>query len=157
MEPDRIYWDSMVFVHRIQKTPEHIEILRSITRRAEMGEILIVTSSFTMCEVACLSAGGHDDDTQEKMIAEFFENPFIRTVQVDRRVARISRDIIRVLPNTPGKDAVHLASAVLTRCSELQTYDKKHLINKSMQYGAPPMPISRPRYPGGQPPLLHVE
>lgn len=72
--------------------------------------------------------------------------------QVDRRVGEMARDVIRVL-RIPGKDAVHVASAVLTRCSEIHTYDERHLLKKSEMYGSPPLRIVKPNWPGGLPPL----
>jgi len=153
MEIERVYWDAVTFVHRIQKTPEHIDVLRTITDLAERGRLQIVTSTFTLCEVACLWLGEHPDDVQERMIRDFFENPYILPRQIDRRVSNMARDVVRVL-RIPGKDAVHVASAVLTDCKELQTYDHKHLLRKSGLYGNPPLKIAKPDWPGGQAPLI---
>ena len=149
MAIERVYWDSVTFVHRIQQTPEHIDILRAISDEAERGKLEIVTSTFTLCEVACLWLGSHADDVQERMIRDFFENPYILLRQVDRRVAELSREIVRTL-KIPGKDAVHVASAVATDCDELQTYDEKHLLRKTGLYGTPPLKIVKPNWPGGQ-------
>ena len=44
-------WDSAVFIHRLEATPNQIEILRHVTDRAERGELKIATSAFTLCEV----------------------------------------------------------------------------------------------------------
>lgn len=85
MPNNRLYWDSMVFIHRISRYPEHIAVLEHITTQAEKGETLIVTSAFTMAEVAMLSDGSSDEE-QEQAIENFFENDFIRLIPVDRRI-----------------------------------------------------------------------
>ena len=46
-----IYWDTAVIIHRIQATPEYIDILREITDAAERGEVKIVLSAFVVAEV----------------------------------------------------------------------------------------------------------
>lgn len=124
-----IYWDSCVFIHRIERTPEHIGILEKITDAAERGEIAIVTSSFTLCEVAKI----HKDDPsmlpeqQERLIVDFFENPYINLRSVDRFVGQKSREILRFKPSIKGKDAVHLATAFHHGVPSFQTYDDRLL------------------------------
>jgi len=53
MPSDRaaVYWDSCVFISRIQGDPERIDLLRQLTSLAEKGKLLIVTSVLTIAEV----------------------------------------------------------------------------------------------------------
>ena len=47
----KVYWDSCVFIDRIQRTPGRIAVLEEITNAAEAHEIEIITSNFTIAEV----------------------------------------------------------------------------------------------------------
>jgi len=149
---ERIYWDANVFTYRLARRPDCIQILEHITDRAERGEVEIVTSTFTLVEV-CKIEGIDDKDEQERMIAEFFENPYILLQQVDRYVAQTSREIIRNFSGIKPKDAIHIASAIRAGASVLHTYDGNHLIPKSGKIGKPPLTIESPSWKNGQPPL----
>jgi len=150
-----VYWDSDVFIHRLEGTPDKIDILRHITDRAEQGELRIATSAFALCEVAKLE-GLPLPDEQERMIVEFFDNPYIVVVQVDRFVALKSRDITRRF-GLKGKDAVHVASALLAPASVMHTYDESHILKLNGLVGDPPLRIERPGWKAGQPPLPRLE
>ena len=130
MPSNRLYWDSVVFIHRLSRHPEYIPVLEHITTKAEKSEVLIVTSAFTMAEVAMLS-NGSTDEAQEKAIEDFFENDFIRIIPVDRRIAKKAREILRAYPGVKGKDAIHLATACVTPgIAIMHTYDRA-LLNKN--------------------------
>lgn len=127
MPSKRLYWDSMVFIYRLNKHTQYLPVLEHITQQAEKGEVTIVTSAFTTVEVGKLPNGGNEDE-QEKAISDFFENDFIRIIPVDRRVARKSREIMRLFPGVKGKDAVHLATACVTPgVAIMHTYDNELL------------------------------
>src|SRR5947208_24728 len=116
--PERIYWDSMMFNHRIAGNHADIALLKDITDRAEKGDIEIATSTFTFCEVAKIQPDPTNPKAlsnadQEKMIVEFFQNDFIIPVQLDRRISIITRDIVRSFASVKAKDAIHIASAII--------------------------------------------
>jgi len=146
----RPYWDSSAFISRIQRTAGRIEVLEHITGRAEEGEVEIVTSAFTLCEVAKGDESVLPED-QEKMIVNFFENPYILIQQVDAFVAARTRDIVRGFGLKPA-DALHVASALAASVSEMHTYDATHLLPRDGQIDA--LRIRQPSWQGGQPPLV---
>ena len=49
---ERVYWDSDVFISFLQKHPERYGVLRQLIECAENGEVEIVASAFSLCEVA---------------------------------------------------------------------------------------------------------
>lgn len=135
MPSNRLYWDSMVFIHRLSRHPDYIPVLEHITNKAEKSEVLIVTSAFTMAEVAMLPDGSTDEE-QEKAIEDFFENDFIRIIPVDRRIAKKAREILRAYPGVKGKDAIHLATACVTPgVAIMHTYDKGLLTKNGLLPG----------------------
>lgn len=149
---ERYYWDACVFTSRLERTPGRIAILEHITDRAEKGEVEIVTSAFTLVEVAKVKDVDSLED-QEQIIVDFFENPYIIIQQVDRFVAELARDILRNATKIKPKDAIHIASAIQSRASVLHTYDNDHLIPKSKRFGNPPLTIEPPNWKDGQAPL----
>ncbi len=124
-EGPTVYWDSVVFIARIQREAGRIAVLEQISDAAERGELRIVTSTFTMVEVAKLNQSETLPEEQERLIVEFFKNSFIILRQVDRRVATKAREIMRAHSGVKGKDAVHIATAVVWNVPVMHTYDEK--------------------------------
>jgi predicted nucleic acid-binding protein len=147
---ERVYWDSDVFISFLQQEPGRYTVLRHWIERAENGEVQIVASAFSLCEVARV-----DDDLlpaeQEELIVEFFGNPYILIQQLDEFVAQRTRAIVREL-RISAKDAVHIASAIQADVPVMHTYEKK-LIAHSGKVGDPPLSIEEPRWKNDQPPL----
>ncbi len=148
-----VYWDSCVFIDRIQRTPGRIDALRSLTDCAERGELRIATSVFAMCEVARIGGVPLPED-QERLIVDFFDNPYIVLVQVDEFVARKTRELIRTYTGLSGRDGVHVASALLVGASVLHTYDDRHLTPLN---GVEGLRISAPGPEDGQLLLTGIE
>ena len=144
----RICWDSCVFIHRIQRTPGKIATLKQITYAAENGEVVIVTSAFSIAEVAKLNTKKPLTKPQEKRINEFFQNDFIELVAVDLFVAELARSIVRNHGLKPG-DAVVVASALMGNADVLHTYDEKVLKRDGFikRKGSKPLEIKEPYLP----------
>jgi predicted nucleic acid-binding protein len=62
-------------------------------------------------------------DEQIEKIQAMFEWPFLKKIYVDELVARKAVEISRRFGLKPG-DAVHVASAIITKCNSLQKWDK---------------------------------
>jgi predicted nucleic acid-binding protein len=146
-----VYWDTCVFIHRLQGTAEYINILRQLTRAAENGAFEIVTSIFTSVEICYIDKAQltktHLTLDQENKIVAFLDNPYIKLRQIDRTVAAKSRSIVRNIPGIKPADALHLATAIVYGVSELQTYDPHLLKANELADG---MKIIEPHWLGGQ-------
>lgn len=141
-----VYWDSMVFIYRIQRHPAWVADLELFTEAAERGEIRIVTSAWTMAEVVKTEAALLSLE-QEQMIVAFFENDYVVVRNVDRFVAELARNIVRD-HNVPPRDAIHVATAILADVGVMYTNDLEHLLPKNGQIGNPPLRIEEPRWLG---------
>lgn len=73
----------------------------------------------------------------------FFENPYIIVVNLDRKVAKRSRKYTRKYRIKPA-DAVHLATAVVSNSDILYTYNENDLISIEDV----PIEISEPKWIG---------
>ena len=78
------------------------------------------------------------------MIRAFFKQPYIVIRDVDRRVGELAREMIWS-HGVPQKDAIHLATALLTEgVVQLDTFDEGDLIKHSGKLGEPPLVIAYP-------------
>jgi predicted nucleic acid-binding protein len=143
MPTPRVYWDTCLFIDLLQRTPERIEILSEYIAEAQKGKLCLVTSAFTLAEVVKVGRALPEED--ERIIRDFFENPYILIQQLDRAVAEIARGIVRSHSHIKPPDAVHIASAVVAEAPTLLTYDREHLIPKSELIGSPPLKIEEPQ------------
>jgi hypothetical protein len=144
----RVAWDSCCFIHRMQRTANHIKVLEQITYAAESGTVIIVCSAMAIAEVVKIDAGEKPlTPKQAKQIKAFFENDFIDLVAIDRFVGEMASDFVRGYGIKPP-DAVHIASAIIAQVPVFQTYDDK-LLNKNGKI--PGVSIERPTIPGEQP------
>jgi predicted nucleic acid-binding protein len=159
-EKERVYWDSCVFIDLLQRSPARIDVLDDYIQLAEKNELEIVTSDFTLCEVATLKELGLPEDEVERLIVDFFENPYILMRSLDRRVAAKAREIMRAVPGVKGKDAVHLASAALSAVTSFHTYDHPLLTKaptlvasgKMLDKDGAPLRVEQP--PDVSPPMI---
>jgi predicted nucleic acid-binding protein len=121
--PTKIYWDSVVFIDLIEETPGRISRLQSVIERAMKQEVVIVTCALTMVEVVKLKNLNLLDEDAERRVTEFFENAYISVRNVDRFVAEAARPIVRKDGIKPP-DAIHVATAILSKVEVLHTFDQ---------------------------------
>lgn len=133
-----VYWDSCVYIDCIQKTPGRWAQIEPVLRQAEQGEIEFVASALVIAEVVKCPAIASDDDK----IRDFFENDFIKFRNVDRRTAEEAAKLSRAHGIKPP-DAIHVATAIMTKCETLHTYDDKLLVFDG-KAGVPRLAIGNP-------------
>lgn len=135
---DRFYWDACAWIaYIIQEkvdTPSGVEYrgreCKAVIEAAENGKLEIVTSAFSLVEVCKRSAG---ISVPTDNIAAFFENDYLLLVHLDREVGELARELMNAgHSGLKPQDAVHLASALVSRSQRLHTYDKK-LLGLSMK------------------------
>jgi predicted nucleic acid-binding protein len=115
-----------------------VDVCRSLVEAAEQGQVTIVTSALTIAEVT----GGQQTAFRpevHKAIHEFFSQPFVSIVSVDRFVAERAQElrIDRLQQRArklPGNDAIHLATALMSNVDELFSYDDDDLCNLTGVY-----------------------
>jgi len=145
--PKRFYWDSCVFIDRISKKPSVIAILEEITDAAARGDVVIIAS--TLCIAECVKIKDSKDSwtVQQKLINDFFDNPWIELVQVDSMIAERAQDIARDHGVKPP-DAIHIATAIARNADVMHSYDnsKAHSpLRQDGRIGNPPLAIKIPQ------------
>jgi predicted nucleic acid-binding protein len=146
MALDRRYWDADAFLGHFNGEPDKMAACESVLQAAEAGRLLIVTSALTIAEV--LYVKGHKAMPPEKRqkVAAFFKQPYISVQNVTRKIAELARDLYWDA-NVRPKDAVHVATALIYRLPELNTFDK-HLLGLNGKVGDPTITIRIPHEPG---------
>ena len=129
-------------------------------RQAEEGQIVLVASSLVIAEVVKYDSP-ESPAVQARTIRQFFENDYIKVRAVDRKTAEEAAEICRIHGVKPP-DAIHIATALATRCEVLHTYDgekgePRKLLAFDGKIGVPALPIKQPativRYVQGELPL----
>ena len=111
-------------------------------KEAEDGNIIVMTSAYTLAEVLKVDENELSNDEQEVRIQQLFLQPWLSIIEYERKVAEISRDIARRYSIKPG-ESIHLATAIRSKADCLITTDEK-LSKKQDQFADFPIPLRRP-------------
>ena len=133
MSIPRIYWDSCVWIGLINGESDKFPGCQYSLELAQKGEIYILSSHFTLVEVyktRCNEPYKMLAEEKDIIFEEYFMNSFILQAQVDRKIATLSRELLRY-NNPPLKkaaDAIHLATAIQYNAESLYTFDNADLM-----------------------------
>lgn len=141
----RRYWDADCFLGWLNGEPDKVPTLEPVIRLAEAGQLEIVTSFVTMCEVLFLRRPDVPRPEQAEQIEAFFEQPYIVPVAVDRVLAEQARKVVWEHAVAP-RDAIHVATAHEAGVEQLDTFDQD-LIDRAPNY---PVRVDRPNVPHQQ-------
>jgi predicted nucleic acid-binding protein len=87
----------------------------------------------------------------EQIIRQFFDRSFIEVQNVTRRIGESARQLLWSHEHLKYKDAIHVATALVSNVDALHTYDND-LLRLDGQYGAPRLTIVQPPAPQPSPP-----
>ena len=159
----RVYWDACAWISYINKEMPsaqneikhpRFEMCRDTLKRAEKGEIEIVTSAFTLAEV-CKRAS--DSSSPVINLAAFFDQKYILLIPVDKQIGMKAQSLqLAGLAGLKPPDAIHLASALVANVPVFHTFDKNLLrMDKKFALGdGSEMAIVKPTEELPMPPLL---
>lgn len=142
------YWDTGPFLAILKRETHRLADVEPVIKAAESGKIRILTSSVTLVEVVKLdqkNAVTAVPPEDAETIRGWFLRSFISVRTFDRATASLARQLIwdHALKT---RDAMHLATAIRSRVSLLETYDADDLIRLNGSVGTPPIEIRVPRY-----------
>ena len=133
----RIYWDSCVWLHYINDTPEYKDVLAVLLRDSAMrsGNSHLITSLISQTEVAFGAAEQNnqtlDADVEQKIDSLWKDRRAVIVVEYYPALALEARDLIRMSIENGSRlrpyDAIHLATAQRLEANEFHTYDEKLL------------------------------
>ncbi len=129
-----VYWDACVWIGFINEEPDKHAKALGVLDRARDGEVLIVTSTFTLAEVLKRKCGGVQvgiEGDEDDPFAELLKQDFVVLVNADWDAGVTARALYREFSNQGLKkpqDALHLATAVLENVDEMHTFDGDDLL-----------------------------
>lgn len=126
------YWDSCIFIDYVQRNPDWIGILEDIVEESRNKDILIVTSTVTIAEVAFAESerppGTLDPAKLAALNAMWDDRDIVLTIEFHRGIAEAARDIVRYGRHSGLKlrsiDAIHLATAKNFGVAAFHTTDR---------------------------------
>lgn len=142
------YWDTGPFLAILKREAHRLADVEPVMRAAEAGEFRIVTSTVTLIEVVKLDqkqAPIEVPPEDAETIRSYFMRSHIIVRTFDRPTAEVARQLIWA-HNLETRDAMHLATAIRSRVTLLETLDTKDLVPLSGMVGDPPIEIRLPRY-----------
>src|SRR5262249_7579802 len=123
---DRRYWDSSCFIALLNDEPEAQDCER-ILDDAREGKTQIVVGPIVLVEVVRPRGTASPLPREiEQKIREFFENEYIKWRNFDRRIAEVARELCWSNGLHP-RDAIHVATAIETKCDLVETLDPRIL------------------------------
>lgn len=141
MAVEPIYWDSDAFLGWLQAEPGKVELCSGTLKRAEAGEVVIITSALTIAEVLWMRGAPTIPQQKANLVRGFFRRSHMRVRNVTRQIAEEAQDLVWNHSIRP-KDAIHVATAIGASVVALETFDEG-LIGKS-GVGTPPLLIRKP-------------
>ncbi len=151
----RDYWNACVFLAIVNDEQGRVDHCVNLFREASIDrKTQIYTSAVTLSE--CANVAGTPE--REEMIRQFFTNPCLTIVNVDRLIGERSRALRRTIFQQLGRklavrDSIHLATPLdpRVRAAKLLTYDGDDLIRISGMFDIEPggkLTIAEPRWEG---------
>lgn len=147
-----VYFDSCIFIELLERQkPARLEACEELLKKAQQKTIVIAASALAITEVNQIKGSTDDRATQSRKITAFFENEYIAIRAVTREIAEYAHDLTRLHGLFP-MDAIHAATAALSRATVLYTYDgtskrRKGLLDYDGKIGTPPLRIQAPPDP----------
>lgn len=158
------YWDTCLFLawlkNETTRKAGEMDGIADVIDRFHKRRLSLITSVITITEIslAKIPAG------LDTLLEDVMQRSNFTRVAVDIRVARLARDIRNYYLSRPEQygnstvtvpDAIHLATAILYRADEFQTFDAKDtpkynalgLLPLSGNVGGHPLLITKPPVP----------
>lgn len=126
----------------MQAEPSKANLCAGTLKRAEAGEVLILTSALTLAEVLWMRGAPPVTEDKADLVRKFFRRSHIRLRNVTRVIAENAQDLVWVHGIKP-KDAIHVATAIDAGAIALETFDGD-LLKKSGTVGTPALLIRKP-------------
>ena len=137
------YWDSACFLAVMKNEPQG-QLCDGVIQAAEAGQVLLVTSTWTLTEVIRIKGWDAMAEADDNVIRAFFERDYIALRAVTEEIGHQSRRLAWQQRYSP-KDAIHVATALDANCAVLDTFDL-NLIKRGAPTGSD-LRISTPDLP----------
>lgn len=144
---DRAVVDASVLLAHLNREEGRYEQSRDLLLEAEDGVIELWAPMVLQVEVVRWSREVDvEDPAARAKLDAFLDSPWLRAVEVDRRMARIARDVVARSSVRTGVDALYVATAVVVEAPVVYTWDDaQQRVDYEGVSGAPPPGARAPR------------
>lgn len=116
--------DAGVLIAYLNREEGRYEQSRDLLDEAEDGRVELWAPMVIQVEVSRWSNDAPIRDTEsQRNLEDFLESEWLRLVEVDRRMARIARDVVATTTVRTGVDALYVATAVLVKAPVVYSWD----------------------------------
>lgn len=139
--------DASVLIAHLNREEGRYEKTRDLLLDAEEGRVELWAPMVIQVEVTRWSRefDPTDADARTKLDA-FLDSDWLHVVEVDRRMAKIARDIVATTPVRTGVDALYVATALIVEARVVFTWDDRlQAVEYEGVEGAEPPGAAAPR------------
>lgn len=123
---ERVYLDTNVFIYALEGYPDFVDELTELFESLDEGNLSAVTSELTLAEVLVRPFIDRNIERQTAYQQALQSSDVLEVVLVSRDVL-IEAARLRSIANLRLPDAIHGATARLTRCETFLTNDRQLL------------------------------
>ena len=120
----KVFVDSQIVIYIVEQHPIYADQVQSLWERAKLGRISLVSSTLALME--CLVLPYRESDAKRISDFEFaFFQSEIQTIDISTEILKQASRIRAAVPSCRTPDAIHVATAIMSRCDSLVTNDSK--------------------------------
>ena len=117
----RIYWDSCIFIYRVQTVDPWKHTIERLL--LDIPDFRLVLTELTRLECLVLPTRTNDSHLHT-LYEQIFSLPIIQDIALDRSVFHLATEL-RANDRIKTPDAIHLAAALVAGCDEFWTNDDR--------------------------------
>lgn len=121
---EKVYLDTNIFIYAIEDYPDFVNELNELFDSIDAGNLKAFTSELTIAEVLVRPLIDGDLEIQTAYQQALQSTEVLEVVPVSRDVL-IEAARLRAVANLRLPDAIHAATALLSRCETLLTNDRR--------------------------------
>jgi predicted nucleic acid-binding protein len=124
--PSRGVLDASVLIAHLNREEGRYEKSRDLLIDAEAGRLALWAPMVIQVEVTRWSRDVDPTDAEARgKLEAFLDSDWLQMVEVDRRMAKIARDVVARTPVRTGVDALYIATAVIIEARTVFTWDDR--------------------------------
>ncbi len=124
MQGNRVYFDTNMFIYFLEGDETHSEKCLPFFQAVEDGNIIGVSGELAIAELLVKPLSRNDTFGVEKVRSLFDNTGFFKALPHNREILEFAA-YIRATEKLSMIDAVHLATAIKTKCTHIITNDEK--------------------------------
>ncbi|MGK7894341.1 MAG: type II toxin-antitoxin system VapC family toxin [Xenococcus sp. (in: cyanobacteria)] len=123
-DSSRIYVDTVVLIYAVEQAQIYGSLLAELWAKRQAGNLAIFTSELTLMELLVIPIRN-----SHTFLIEAYErllrSPQIQLLPIDQLILREAARLRAIMPSLRTPDAIHVATAMTSGCSQFLTNDRR--------------------------------